>query len=183
MNRVIIYAREPKNALKQMQLEVSEEKAQEIYERNLYQLISQCSSFSTLILTPDSPEYFKEHFKNVEITQTFEKTFGDQLKSAIAVELSSHGKVILLADDSPLIDVPTIDHAFILLDIKPMVIGPSNNGKHYLVGFTNLKQLDLIPSKDNALEVYSKLQGEELEPHQSLMDANDYNFFTQSDLI
>lgn len=183
MNRVIIHAREPKNALKQMQIEVGQEKTEEIYERNLFQLLSQCTAFSTIIVTPDSPEYFQEHFPDIEVRQVIEKTFGDQLKTAIAVELDTFGKVILLADNSPLIDIPTVEHAFILLDIHDMVIGPSNNGKHYLVGFTELKQLDLIPSKDNELEVYAQLTGEELEPHQSLMDANDYNFFTQSDLI
>ena len=85
--------------------------------------------------------------KNLEIWQQEGKDLGQRMESILMRGLEQAPMVLALGADAPLISVEILEEALKKLNENDAVIGPSEDGGYYLLGFTRLEAglLDNLP--------------------------------------
>lgn len=87
------------------------------------------------------------------------KTLGERISNAVKYVLKiGYGKAVIIGSDSPDLPAGYISKAFVQLDLKDMVLGPSRDGGYYLIGMKEeLPIFDNIPwSTDKVFEMTVK---------------------------
>lgn len=144
MNALIIFAKAPvKGKVKtRLQKNLSQTKALKLYKEFLLQAVSiaekvkDCKKIIACYPDENHP-YFKTLAKRFGfyLIKQYGKDLGERMESAFT-ELLNDGykKVIIIGCDSPSLPKEYIDDAFIALDKKSLVVGPSCDGGYYLIG-------------------------------------------------
>ncbi len=132
---------------------VGEEEAACIYKKLAEDTVSAVRSIAGkttgITIAFDPPERESEIKKwihgNFEFLSQGDGTLGDRLSKAAHLAFEKGiKKVILIGSDCPNIDAFTIHRAFWALSKKDMVIGPSEDGGYYLIGFKEAKNAVLF---------------------------------------
>ncbi len=79
---------------------------------------------------PWVPEGFKHELQSPG-------NLGQRMFQALANELKTHEKVIIIGSDCAVLEVPHLHQAFKALNVVDVVLGPSEDGGYYLIGMKN----------------------------------------------
>jgi len=96
---------------------------------------SRCLFYDKEIIIED--KWSQVHF---EKSLQFQGDLGKRMTKAFESVLESNNKAVIIGSDCPEISAKLIEEAFLKLNDKDVVIGPTYDGGYYLLGMKNLHQ-------------------------------------------
>jgi uncharacterized protein len=142
--KICVFARYPRlgHVKSRLAKTCGEEKALRLYEKMLSILFAELSSIKNKICiyyTGCSSAEAREWLGDFEHKVQEEGDLGEKLQVALECEWEKHGKVIFIGVDCLDLSLGDFVEAEALLDKNDVVVGPSEDGGYYLIGFSHFK--------------------------------------------
>lgn len=136
---IVVFGRDPTagNVKTRLIPELGETGAAELYAAFLADTLARCMTFEEHDLSfwlADAPS--RELDLEVRIEVQRGEDLGARMAHAIATELATHERVIVIGSDSPTLPTSYIAAADRRLATHDLVLGPSADGGYYLIGAT-----------------------------------------------
>lgn len=123
---------------------IGKSKAEEFYKLSLNCLKENLSilkneiDFDLIYLTSEKGSSHSPFWKNENVIEQGEGSFGQKLEYCFSLLFNSYEKVIIIGGDSPGLDFNILKDAISTLDITNYVVGPARDGGFYLIGSRSL---------------------------------------------
>ena len=141
---LLIFAKspEPGQVKTRIAQQVGPDKAAEIYEQMLDQILRESAAAEAwdrhLFISPESDAYYF-HRRGLKTRLQKGNDIGERMANAL-LDASNQGseKIVLIGSDIPSLNRSDIVEAFAMLARVPAVIGPSEDGGFYLLGLIGI---------------------------------------------
>jgi len=193
-NLVIIFAKTPEIGKVKTRLakDLGDEKAKEVYEEILHNLVRSLSlsnAFDLCLYISGDSDYFTHHFPRVVVKEQSSGDLGKRMHTAFSSELKEYEKVIVIGSDCPEISIELLEETF--QAFNQVVLGPATDGGYYLIGLSRPVQIfDNIEWSTSTVfeKTIKKINEQQLEcillgKKPDIDTIDDYRYYKEKGLV